>query len=88
MASVPAPTGMPISSIRRTGGVRSAAFRAVAIHEVFALVGHAMLDGDAAAERFHAFELRSEIVSQWSKNQFKPFNGTSRFTSRRRSGSE
>ena len=30
---------------------------AVTIHEIFALIGHAMLDGDAAAQRFDAFQI-------------------------------
>ena len=39
----------------RRGSLRG--LLAVAIHEVFALVGHAMLDRDAAAERLHAFQV-------------------------------
>jgi len=71
---------MPSSNILRTAEFVRRCF-AVAIHEVFTLVSHAMLNGDAATERFHAFQMRSEMVSQWSKNQFNPLNGTSRFTS-------
>ena len=43
--------------MRRTGGVRSAASAAVAGDEILALIGHAVLDGDAAAERRDAVDV-------------------------------
>ena len=48
---------MPSSSIFRNGGVRSAAFFAVAIHKIFALIGHTVLNCDTATQGFDAFQV-------------------------------
>jgi hypothetical protein len=66
---VPAPTGTPfgqhaLDRRRLLGGLG-----AVALDEIFALEGHAVLDGDAAAQRPHASMFCGVMVSAWSKNQ-------------------
>ena len=72
VASVPAADLEPRASIRAIGGVASA-LAPVAFDEILALIGHAMLDGDAAAERGDAIDdCGREIVSAWSKNQLQP----------------
>ena len=63
MASVPAPTGTPISSIL-IGGVRCACWGPVTTDKIFTLNSHPVLDGNSSFERLDAFIFLSEMVSQ------------------------
>jgi hypothetical protein len=74
--------------MRATGGASSAAPGAVALREVLALVGHAVLHGDAAAQELHALDVaRADglgVVEPPAHAESPTSRSTFSYTSRRR----